>query len=128
MRRQTSDRTEIGMRIIATTIAGVDLVEQRRNPETHYSVDGDTGMMTGRSFVALFLVLHKREGDAGVQSLMVPVSEYQAGKRLTLVTSKAIYRVVLGGPIEQHADWVWTAVEAQELGTHMPAATGSPGR
>ena len=128
MKRPAADRTEIGLQIVASAIAGVDLVEQRRNSATDYSVDGDGGMMAGRSFIALFLVLRKREGDAGVQSLIVPVSEYQPGKRLTLVTSKAIYRVVLGGPIEQHADWVWTAVEAQELGTHIPAATGSSGR
>ena len=85
-------------------------------------------MISGRSFVALFLVLRKRDGTAGAQSLMLPVSEYHAGKRLTLVMSKGIFRVVLGGAIEQQSDWVWTAVEAQELGATLSTATGDSQR
>ena len=49
-------------------------------PETDYSVDGDGGMISGRSFVALFLVLRKRDGTPAAQSLMLPVSEYHAGQ------------------------------------------------
>ena len=116
LKRPTADNTEVGFQRIASEISGVDLVEQRRSAETDYSVDGDGGMISGRSFVALFLVLRKRDGTPAAQSLMLPVSEYHAGKRLTLVMSKGIFRVVLGGAIEQHPDWVWTAVEAQELG------------
>jgi hypothetical protein len=128
MKRPTADRTEIGLQVVASEIAGVDLVEQRRSAESDYSVDGDGGMISGRSFVALFLVLRRLDGTAGVKSLMLPVSEYQQGKRLTLVTAKGIFRVVLGGAIEQHADWVWTAVEAQELGTKLSTTTGDTGR
>ena len=74
-------------------------------------------MISGRSFIALFLTLHKGNRGHDVQSLIIPVGEYQPSKRLTLVTSKSIYRVVLGGPIEQQVDWVWTAIEPQEIGT-----------
>jgi cyclic-di-GMP-binding protein len=122
MRRLTSDRTEIGLQIIASTIAGVDLVEQRKTADTDYLVDGDDGIINGRCFVALFLTLKKSDADTGVQSLIVPPSEYQPGKRLTLVTSKAIYRVVLGGPIERQPEWVWTAVEPQEIGAQIAVA------
>jgi hypothetical protein len=128
LKRPTADRTEVGLQRIASEIAGVDLVEQRRNAETDYSVDGDGGMISGRSFVALFLVLRKRDGTPAAQSLMLPVSEYHAGKRLTLVMSKGIFRVVLGGAIEQQPDWVWTAVEAQELGAQLSTATGDSRR
>ncbi|MEP7275448.1 MAG: hypothetical protein ABI812_03775 [Betaproteobacteria bacterium] len=128
LKRPTADRTEVGLQRIASEIAGVDLVEQRRNAETDYSVDGDGGMISGRSFIALFLVLRKRDGTSAAQSLMLPVSEYHAGKRLTLVMSKGIYRVVLGGAIEQHPDWVWTAVEAQELGAQLSTASGGSRR
>jgi len=73
-------------------------------------------------------VLRKLDGTAGVKSLMLPVSEYQQGKRLTLVSAKGVYRVILGGAIEQQADWVWTAVEAQELGTQLSTTSGDAGR
>jgi len=126
LKRPTSDRTEVGFQRIASEIAGVDLVEQRRSAESDYSVDGDAGMISGRSFVALYLMLRKRDGAPGAQSLMIPASEYQPGKRLTLVMSKGIYRVVLGGAMEQQADWVWAAVDAHELGEQAPsAASGS---
>ena len=128
LKRPTSDRTEVGFQRIASEIAGVDLVEQRRTSETDYSVDGDAGMISGRSFVALYLVLRKQDGAHGAQSLMMPASEYQAGKRLTLVMSKGIYRVVLGGAMEQQSDWVWTAVDAHELGEQASAASGGSRR
>jgi hypothetical protein len=124
MRRHTSERTEIGIEIVASTLAGVDLVEQRRGAGADYLVDGEEGVINGRSFVALFLTLQKSAGGPGVQSLIIPVGEYQSGKRLTLVTSKSIYRVVLGGSIEQQGEWVWTAVEPQEIG----ARTAAPGQ
>ena len=124
MRRHTSERTEIGLEIVASTLAGVDLVEQRRSSGTDYLVDGEEGVINGRSFVALFLTLKKSEGGHGVQSLIVPAGEYQTGKRLTLVTSKSIYRVVLGGSIEQQGEWVWTAVEPQEIGARTATPSG----
>jgi hypothetical protein len=127
MRRHTSERTEIGLQMVASALSGVDLVEQRRSSEAHYLVDGEEGIINGRSFVALFLRLKRRDEETGVQSLIVPAAEYGAGKRLTLVTAKSIYRVVLGGPIERQPDWVWTAVEPQEIGTPMVSSTsGSP--
>jgi len=119
MRRQTSDRTEVGLQVVASSIAGVDLIEQRRSAGADYMVNGEEGLINGRSYVALFLTLKRSDSNPGVQSLIVPASEYQQGKRLTLVTSKAIYRVVLGGPIEQQPEWVWTAVEPQEIGTQF---------
>ena len=126
MRRHTSDRTEIGLEIVASSLAGVDLVEQRRAPDSNYLVDGEEGIINGRSFIALFLTLKKSDHDAGVQSLIIPATEYQPSKRLTLVTAKSIYRVVLGGPIEQQPEWVWVAVEPQEIGTQtMSAADAS---
>jgi cyclic-di-GMP-binding protein len=126
MRRHTSERTEIGLEIVASTLTGVDLVEQRRNSETDYLVDGEEGIINGRSFIALYLTLKKGDSGQVVKSLIVPAGEYHPSKRLTLVTSKSIYRVVLGGPIEQQGEWVWTAVEPQEIGTHtaLPSSAG----
>ena len=126
MRRHTSERTEIGMQMIASTLSGVDLVEQRKSSETrlfgrrrrrHRSTAEASSRCSSRC--------KKRAEQPGVQSLIVPASEYVTGKRLTLVTARSIYRVVLGGPIEQQPDWVWTAVEPQEIGTKMGAPSGA---
>jgi hypothetical protein len=40
MKRMTADRAEIGLQVIANTLVGVDLVEQRKNSTDDYSVDG----------------------------------------------------------------------------------------
>src|SRR5205823_9672076 len=45
MRRHTSERTEIGLEIVVSTLVGVDLVEQRRNAEADYLVDGEDGII-----------------------------------------------------------------------------------
>src|SRR5207237_2600887 len=52
MRRHTSERTEIGLEIVASTLIGVDLIEQRRNSDPDYLVDGEDGIINGRSFIA----------------------------------------------------------------------------
>ena len=68
----TADRAEIGLQVIANTLVGVDLVEQRKAADNDYSVDGETTTINGRTFHGLFLALRKRDADAAVQSLIVP--------------------------------------------------------
>ena len=119
MKRLTSDRAEIGLQIVATTLLGVELKEQRKNVDDDYSVDGEAITINGRSFGALFLALRKREGDTPVQSLVVPAVEYQASKRFRLVTSRSSSPVRFGRLIEQQPEWVWTAVEPLELGANL---------
>jgi cyclic-di-GMP-binding protein len=125
MRRHTSERTEIGLEVVASTLVGVDLIEQRKSSDANYLVDGEDGIINGRSFIALFLTLKKGDSGQVVKSLIVPAGEYQSSKRLTLITSKSIYRVVLGGPIEQQGEWVWTPVEPQEIGTHTASSSSA---
>ena len=60
----TADRAEIGLQVIANTLVGVDLVEQRKRDATSdYSVDGETTTINGRVFHGLFLALRKRDGE-----------------------------------------------------------------
>jgi hypothetical protein len=128
MRRLTADRAEIGLQIVATTLLGVELMEQRKSVDDDYSVDGEAITINGRSFGALFLALRKREGDAPVQSLVVPAVEYQASKRFRLVTSKSASPIRFGRLIEQQPEWVWTAVEPLEIGSDgivMPTIPGA---
>jgi hypothetical protein len=116
MKRLTADRAEIGLQIVANTLLGVDLMEQRKNVDGDYSVDGEAITINGRLFGALFCALRKRPGDAPVQSLIVPAVEFQPAKRFKLVTSSSTASIRFGRLIEQQPEWVWTAMEPLDLG------------
>jgi len=120
MKKMTADRAEIGLQVIANTLIGVDLVEQRKSLDADYSVDGEATTVNGRTFQGLFLALRKREADSAVQSLIVPASEYQPAKRLKLMTSKAINPIRFGRLLEQQPEWVWATVEPLDLHAPMP--------
>ncbi len=120
MKRMTSDRAEIGLQVIANTIAGVDLVEQRKVSDD-YSVDGVAAAVNGRTFHGLFLALRKREGEAAVQSLIVPAAEYQPAKRLKLMTARAANPIRFGRLLEQQPDWIWATVESADHTVPMPS-------
>jgi len=125
MKRLTADRAEIGLQIIANTLAGVDLMEQRKNVDDDYSVDGEGITINGRSFGALLLALRKRPGDPPVQSLVVPAVEFQPAKRFKLVTSRSTASVRFGRLLEQQPEWVWTGLEPFGQGkTRVAAADG----
>ncbi|MFO1323194.1 MAG: hypothetical protein U1F15_03930 [Burkholderiales bacterium] len=121
MKRMTVDRAEIGLQVIANTLVGVDLIEQRKPTDNDYSVDGEATTINGRSFDGLFLALRKREGETAVQSLIVPASEYQPSKRLKLMTSKAINPIRFGRLLEQQPDWVWATIEAGDMTGQLPS-------
>jgi hypothetical protein len=111
MKRTAADRAEIGLQIIADTIAAVDLTEQRKRGADDYSIEGEGTTIDGRRFGALLLALRARDGEPMVQSLIVPAVEYQSAKRYRLMTSKADYTLRFGRLIEQQPDWIWTAIE-----------------
>jgi hypothetical protein len=120
MKRMTADRAEIGLQVIANTLVGVDLVEQRKGGDADYSVEGEVTTINGRTFHGLFLALRKRETDSAVQSLIVPAVEYQPAKRLKLKTSKAISPIRFGRLLEQQPEWVWATVESGDLTAPLP--------
>ena len=130
MRRRTSDRAEIGLQVIANTLIGVELCEQRRGDGgSGYSVEGENSTLDGRAFAWLFLALRKREGETAVQSLIVPAVEYQPARRFRLNTPRQTVPIRFGRLIEQQPDWVWAAVEPLELagGDSLAPATIAPG-
>lgn len=120
IRRLTSDRAEIGLQVIASSIIGVDLVEQRRSHDGDYSVDGEPTTINGRTFAGLFLALRKRDSSAPVHSLMLPAVEYQPARRLKLQTARQVSPVRLGRLLEQQPDWVWTAIEPVDQALPLP--------
>ena len=111
MKRTAADRAEIGLQVVADTIAAVDLTEQRKRGADEYSIDGEGTTIDGRRFGALLLALRARDGEPMVQSLIIPAVEYQSGKRYRLMTSRADYTLRFGRLIEQQPDWIWTAIE-----------------
>jgi hypothetical protein len=123
MRRLTSDRAELGIQVIANTLVGVDLVEQRKNADSDYSVDGEQTTINGRSFQGLFLALRKRDADTGVQSLIVPAAEFQPANRLKLMTARSVNPIRYGRLIEQQPNWVWATVEPLDLHPSTSAIT-----
>jgi len=130
MKRLTADRAEIGLQVIANTLVGVELVEQKKGgADANYSVEGEHSTLDGRVFAGLFLALRKREGDSAVQSLIVPAIEYQPARRFRLNTSRSTVPIRFGRLIEQQPDWVWAAVEPLDLGNGdvRAATTISPG-
>ena len=129
MRRLTSDRAEIGLQVIANTLIGVELCEQKRGGESAYSVEGENATLDGRVFAGLFLALRKREGETAVQSLIVPAVEYQPARRFRLVTPRQTVPIRFGRLIEQQPDWVWAAVEPLDLGNgdSLSPVTVAPG-
>jgi hypothetical protein len=127
MKRTSADRAEIGLAIIADTIASVELTEQRKRGADEYSIDGEGTTINGRRFGALLLSLRARDGEPMVQSLIVPAVEYQPVKRYQLTTEKAGYRIRFGRLIEQQPDWIWTAIEPLEAGARAPASPTAGG-
>ena len=126
MKRTAADRAEIGLQVVADTIAAVDLVEQRKRGADEYSIDGEGTTINGRRFGALLLSLRARDGEPMVQSLIVPAVEYQPARRYRLATSKTDYSIRFGRLIEQQPEWIWTAIEPLQSTARAdaPAASG----
>jgi hypothetical protein len=127
MKRTSADRAEIGLSIVADTIAAVGLNEQRKRMADDNSIDGEGTTINRRRFGGLQLSRRARDGEPMVQSLVVPAVEYQGAKRYQLATGKAEYRIRFGRLIEQQPDWVWTAIEPLDASTRAPAAPVAPG-
>ena len=123
MKRLTTERAEIGLQVIANNLIGVELAEAKKG-ESDYSVDGEVPTVSNRRFNGLFLSLRKRDGEAAVQTLVVPPGEYQPGKRLHMSAAQSSQRIAFGRLLEQHPDWVWATVEPLVTASH--AASASP--
>ena len=111
MRRLSAQEAEIGLQLIANSLATADLCEQRKVRESEYSVNGKIPAATGPEFQGLFLSFNQREGEPPVQSLIVPAVEYHASRYYTLRTGGSPRTIRYGRVLERHADWAWTVVD-----------------
>ena len=114
MRRLSGRDAEIGLQLIATTLAGAELTEQRKAPGAGYPVTGDKAA-AGRQFRGLFLSFKRRPEEPSVQSLIVPAVEFHASGLYTLRTGPSVRTIRHGRLLEQHADWVWTGIDPVSL-------------
>lgn len=119
--RTATDRADIGVELVADAVATVTLTEQQKRGVDPYSVDGEPTTVNGRSFSALLLSRHARQGDSGVQSLVVPAIEYQP-RRFLIRTADAEHSIRFGRLIERHPDWVWTAIEPLDASSRVPGS------
>jgi hypothetical protein len=120
MKRQTNDRAEIGLQMIANNLIGVDLEEQKRGGEQ--GLDEMSTTRSNRRFSGLFLTLKKRETDTAIRTLIVPASEYVAGKRLQMTVAKESHRIAFGRLLEQHTEWVWATIDSLDPGAEQKPA------
>jgi hypothetical protein len=111
MRRLSTRDAEIGLQLIATTLAGAELTEQRKARGADYPVTGAHSAVAGRQFRGLFLSFKRRPEEPPVQSLIVPAVEFHASGLYTLRTGPSLRTIRYGRLLEQHADWVWTVID-----------------
>ena len=121
MKRLTTERAEIGLQVIANNLIGVELAETKKG-EAEFAVGGEVPTVSNRRFNGLFLSLRKRDGETAVQTLVVPPSEYQPGKRLHMSAAQSSQRIAFGRVLEQHPDWVWATVEPLVPTPHAAAS------
>ena len=109
--------TSIGLEIIANTLVGVELAEQRKFADAGYSVDGEQAEVNGRVFRGLLLAITPRTGGPAVHSVIIPTVEYQPAKRFKVKTPRTIFPARFGRQLDAQADWAWTAIEPLEQST-----------
>jgi hypothetical protein len=122
MRRLSARDAEIGLQLIANTIASAELSEQRKARDTGYSINGRQSSHAGRQFHGIYLSFNRQPNEPPVQSLIVPAVEFHASRRYTLRTGTSSRSIRHGRLLEQHADWVWTVIDPV---TPEPDAAGA---
>ena len=111
--RPMTERVEIGVAIVTDHLLTVALHTKRQaRDDLGFVVDGIDVSTIGERFDGLFLPSPSLPDRVpGPQSLIIPASEYGAGRQVILVTQRTIYTVALRQVLEQHVDWVWVAIE-----------------
>ena len=111
MRRLTTKDAEIGLQLIAHSLASAELTEQKSTRDSSYSINGENPAVRGRQFHGLFLSFRRRPEEAWVQSLVVPAGEYHPSRHYTLRTGQNARTIRHGRLLEEHTNWVWTVID-----------------
>ena len=111
--RPTTDRVEAGVSIIASRVIAVALHAKRQAREDMgFIVDGVDVSTIGERFDGLYLPPPSRpDRPLAAKTLVIPTSEYGAGRNIILITTRTVYTVALREPLERHPDWTWAAID-----------------
>ena len=101
------------MSIIASRAIAVALHAKRQAREDMgFIVDGVDVSTVGERFDGLYLPPPSRpERPLAARTLVVPTSEYAAGRNVILITTRTVYTVALREALERHPDWTWAAID-----------------
>ncbi len=111
--RSASDTIDVGLTLIAGRVVAATLHTQcpARN-DMHGVVGGVDLSAVGTVFRGLLLPPRAWPDTAlAGGTLIVPAANGETGRRVVLATSDHVCTVILGQPLERHAEWTWTAFE-----------------
>ena len=119
MVRTTAEKIDAGVSVVALRFVAVTLHGRRQAREDMgFVVDGVDVSTIGERFDALYLPPPSRpKQPLATKSLIVPPSEYAAGRSVAVITGASVYNVVLREEIERHPDWCWVAIEVADSTT-----------
>jgi hypothetical protein len=123
MRRLSANRAEIGLQLIANTLAAADFVQKKA-----HDPDGPptgSSSVTDHKFRGLYLTYIRRPGEPAIQSLIVPSDEYHPSKPYVLQMGDTTRAIRFGRVLERHGDWVWTGFEPRD--SAIALANAAPG-
>ncbi len=110
----SKEEIEAGLSIIAGQAVPVSL-HARRESSGGMEVNGLEVSTIGARFGGIYLPPPSRpDKPITVKTLIVPTSEYVAGRKIVLTTSRSAYTVALRTLIEQRAEWSWAAIQIIE--------------
>jgi hypothetical protein len=109
LKRRTAEHTELGIEVIAENSLLV-MPEPVVMRDSGYSVNGIDVSAKGKRFDALYLP-PQDSTTTPVYSIVLPVSEYTAGRLLTMTLEGENRVIRLAVAIEYNKDWVWSTFD-----------------
>jgi hypothetical protein len=103
-RRLMVDHVEIGVEYLGRRPRYIKVVADRHRQE----VANGSPDRTAKCFAALYLPPSESNPNMPIKTLLLPASEFRAGREMTLLSSSATFRVRLSEPIQQQAEFVLT--------------------
>jgi hypothetical protein len=115
VRRHNRSATAVdaGIAIIAREVSVVAFnVKRQAREDMSIVVDGIDVSTIGTRFDGLYLPPPSRpDKPIKAKTLIIPTTEFAAGRHLVVITSHAVYTVAPKKAIEQGADWTWATME-----------------
>jgi len=114
--RPGPERIEAGISILALRAIPVALHAKRQaREEMGFIVDGVDVSTIGERFDGLYVPPPSRpDRPLGAKTLIIPTSEFGAGRNVVLITTRTVYTVALREPLERHPEWTWVAIDVVE--------------